>query len=309
VTTSANTSDHKPAVTVVVVTFNSEDLMPGFFQALPRGLVGVDAAEIVVADNGSTDRSIEISRELWPQVTVVPMGRNAGYAAGINAAVRAARPSDAIVVLNADIRLGDESIARLLDTVAESGVGIAVPRLVDGDGQLLKSLRREPTVLRTLGEAVLGGTRAGRYGSLGEVVEQNRRYDIATEADWASGCAWLISRECWDTVGTWDESFFLYGEDADYALRARDRGFRLKLAPTASAIHLVGSSHQIPRLWAMSVWNRYRLFRRRHGPLRSAAFRGTLMLNEGIRALPGRTVHRAGFAALVRSKSRPDEVR
>ena len=132
---------------------------------------------------------------------------------------------------------------------------------------------------------------------------------MATEADWASGCAWLISRECWDTVGPWDESYFLYAEDIDYALRARDQGFRLRLAPEATAVHSVGPSHEVPRLWAMSVWNRYRLYRGRHGALRSALFRLSLLLNEALRAIRGRPIHKAGFAALLRSTNRPEEVR
>lgn len=302
------TADRDFSVTIIVVTYNSEHDLLGFFEALPEGLVGVRKAEVVVADNASSDRSAEVVNELWPEATVVRMGRNAGYAAGINAAVTAAELSDAILVMNADIRLEERSVARLIETLRKPTIGIAVPRLVDGDGELLRSLRREPTVSRALGEAVLGGRLAGMYPALGEVIEDKESYDVATEADWASGCAMLISRACWDTIGPWDESLFLYAEDTEYSLRARDHGFRLELAPEATAVHLVGESHQVPRLWAMSVWNRYRLFRRRHGPLGSVAFRAALMLNEALRAYR-RPVHRAGLAALVRAKDRPEEVR
>lgn len=308
-TASFGSGRRPTTVTVVVVTFNSEDQLPGFFESLPQGIAGVDDYEVVVADNGSSDRSIEMAKELWPGATVVSMGRNTGYAGGINGAVKASQPSDAILVLNPDIRLGDHSIRWLLDAVEAPDVGIAVPRLVDGEGELLKSLRREPTVGRALGEAVLGGRRAGRYPALGEVIEDEGLYDVVTEADWASGCAMMISRACWDTIGPWDESFFLYAEDTDYALRAGDQGFRLKLAPQATAVHLGGQSHEVPSLWAMSVWNRYRLFRRRHGAIASAAFRVSLLLSEVLRLVLGRPVHRAGVAALVRGTHRPDRVR
>jgi GT2 family glycosyltransferase len=298
-----------PSVTIVVVTYNSADVLPGFFDALPAGLEGIEGEEVVVADNGSSDRSVEIARDRWPAATIVETGRNGGYAGGINDGVRAARPSPAVLVLNPDIRLGSHAVAALLDALDEEEVGIVVPRLVDGGGRLLKSLRREPSVGRALGEAVLGGRLAGRYSALGEVVEDEASYETSTEADWASGCAMLVSRACWDAIGPWDESFFLYAEDTEYALRARDRGFRLMIAPEAKAVHLVGPSHEDPRLWAMSVWNRYRLFRRRHGPVTSAAFRGSLVLNEAIRSLAGRRAHRAGLAALLRTSSRPEEVR
>lgn len=307
--TTPFTNGDVSSVTVVVVTFNSEMLLPAFFAALTDAIGELEMVEVVVVDNGSDDGSVRITQELWPEATIVKMGRNAGYAAAINAAVAEARHSSGILVLNDDIRLGPSSIERMLETLAEPGIGIAVPRLRDGEGDLLKSLRREPTVLRALGEALLGGERAGRYSLFSEVIQESANYDEATTAPWASGCAWLISRECWDMVGRWDETFFLYAEDIDYALRARDHGFRLQLAPSAAAVHLVGPSHDIPRLWAMSVWNKYRVFRRRHGPVHSGAYRGALILNEGLRAMAGRSIHRAGLAALVRQESRPEEVR
>jgi GT2 family glycosyltransferase len=296
-------------LTVVVVTYNSEELLPDFFASLGPALAGVDTYEVVVSDNASVDGSLQLASELWPDATMVTSEENRGYAAGINTGVAAARPSDAIVVLNHDVRLGPGSLRVLLDTVDDPGVGIAVPRLLDGDGRLLKSLRREPTVLRALGEALLGGDRSGRSPWLGHVVQDDQSYRTPTEASWASGCAALISRECWDAVGPWDESFFLYSEDVDFALRSHDQGFRLMLTPEAEAVHLVGPSRDEPQLWAMSVWNRYRLFRRRHGPLRSAGYWLALFLNESTRAVAGRRIHRSGVAALISRSGRPVQVR
>lgn len=295
-------------VTLVVVSYNSARLLPDFFASLPDALAGVGEAEIVVADNASGDDTLAVVARLRPDATVVPLETNRGYAAGINAAVAAARPSDAILILNDDIRLGRGSVRLLLDALDPPSVAITVPRLVDGNGDLLKSLKREPAVTRILGEALLGGDRSGRVPWLGEVVQDEAAYDLPTEAVWASGCAWLISRECWDAVGPWDESFFLYAEETEYALRSRDAGYRLRLVPSATAVHLVGPSHENPRLWAMTVWNKYRLFRRRHGRLESGAFWLALFLNEALRAAAGRRVHRAGLAALVSKAARPVEV-
>jgi GT2 family glycosyltransferase len=295
-------------ITIVVVSFNSASLLPDFFASLPQALEGIRETEVVLADNDSTDGSIEVARREWPDVTVVALPRNLGYSAGINAAVAAARPADAILISNDDIRFRPGSIRRLLDHLTPP-FGIVVPRLIDSDGTLLKSLKREPSVLRVLGEALLGGDRSGRISLLGEVVQDPDAYRRPTEAAWASGCALLIDRLCWDAVGPWDESFFLYAEDIDFALRAGDRGFRLRLVPEAEAVHLVGPSHENPRLWAMSVWNRYRVFRRRHGILRSTAYRVALIVNEALRAALGRKVHRAGLGALLSARFRPEEVR
>ena len=158
---------------------------------------------------------------------------------------------------------------------------------MDGDGAVLRSLRREPTVLRAVGEAVVGGERAGRYRHWGEVVSDPDSYTHAKEADWATGAAMLVSRECLAAVGPWDESFFLYSEEVDFALRARDRGFRLRYEPAAGAVHLGGESGIDPALWALLTRNRIRLYRARHGRVRTAAFTGAVVLNEAVRAAAG----------------------
>jgi N-acetylglucosaminyl-diphospho-decaprenol L-rhamnosyltransferase len=296
-------------VTIIGVSYNSARLLPDLLASLPDATAGLDSHEVVIVDNASSDDSVTIVRESAPGVNVIALPKNVGYAGGINAGVDAAKPSKAILVLNDDIRLHEGAIVPLLKAVGDPGVGIAVPLLVDPAGRLLKSLRREPSVSRIFGEAILGGDRSGRFERLGEVVQDPAAYKRRSSAAWASGSAWLISRRCWDAVGLWDESYFLYAEDIDFALRSRDAGYSLVLVPEARATHLVGPSHRDPRLWSMSVWNRYRVFRRRHGPIHSAAFRLGLILNELIRALMGRTIHRAGLAALVMESRRPPEVR
>lgn len=303
-------SSNRVVTTLVVVTYNSADLLEDFFASLPEALEGIASYRIVVSDNASTDASVALSRRLCPEALIVTAGANRGYAAGINSGVAASGPTRSVFVLNDDIRLGRGAVRTLIDALAaDPDVGIAVPRLVDGHGNLLLSQRRAPTVGRAYGEAILGGDRAGRYPWLGGVVQDEGAYQHNAFPTWASGCAWLISESCWQSVGGWDESLFLYSEDVDYALRARDAGFRLAFIPEAEAVHLVGPSHTNSRLWSMLIWNRYRLYRRRHGPLQSLLFRGGLLLNEVLRAAAGSEVHAAGAWALVAESRRPPEVR
>ena len=116
----------------------------------------------MVADNASTDGSLDLVRRRRPDARLIEVGRNLGYSAGINAAVAAAAPSDAVLILNPDVRLARGSVATLAAGLREPGVGIAAPRVTGPDGALDHSLRRDPTVLRALGEALLGGRLAGR---------------------------------------------------------------------------------------------------------------------------------------------------
>ena len=284
-------------VAVVVVTYNSERLLDDLFASFDEGLKGV-RWHLTVADNASADGTVPLLRRLAPAATIVEMGRNAGYAAGINAAVRASPPHSAILVLNPDVRLMPGCVAELLGAL-RPGTGLVVPRLVNGKSELIESLRREPTVLRAWGDALLGARRAGRYATLGEVVTDRRRYDGETVADWAEGSTLLISAECWLRCSPWDESFFMYSEETDFGLRAHDAGFEIRYVPTAHAVHLEGGSAQSPGLWTLLMLNRVRLFRRRNGRIRTAAYWAALVIREASRASLGQATSRAAVKALV----------
>ena len=109
----------------------------------------------------------------------------------------------------------------------------------------------------------------------------------------------LISAQCWRACAPWDESFFLYSEETDFALRARDAGYATRFTPQARAVHLGGESRQSSGLWSLLVLNRVRLYRRRRGRLRGVAFWAALLLRELSRAAIGRRPSRAAARALL----------
>lgn len=289
-------------LTVVVVTYDSAPLLPALFASLDEGLAGVDRAEVVVVDNASSDGSADVARRLAPAATVIDAGGNAGYAAAINLGVRSRRLRGAVLVLNPDVRLTPGTARALLRALDDPTVGIAAPRIEDEDGAVQLSLRRAPTVARALGEAVLGGTRAGRSACFGEVVADRRAYQSGTDAEWATGAALAIAPRCLDAVGEWDESFFLYSEETDYALRARDAGLRLRYVPGAVVTHIGGDAHRSPALWALLARNRVRLYGKRHGAAETAAFRAAVVLNELVRSR--HATHRAALRALLSPRHR-----
>lgn len=285
---------------VVVVTYNAADVLPTVAASLPAAVDGLELVEVVVVDNASSDGSVELAKRLLPEATVVETGRNLGYAAAFNAGVRAAGPARAYAILNPDLALGPRALTRLVETLDETGAGVAVPRLLDNDGALLPSLRRRPTVLRAAGEAVLGGRRAGRHPRLGELVVDGRAYERRSEADWASGAAMVIASACLAAVGPWEESFFLYSEETDFCLRAGDAGYRVVLEPEAEAVHIGGDAPSNPTLYALQRVSSVRLFARRHGRARTQAFRLALAAGELARSGVRRgKVHQAAWRALV----------
>jgi N-acetylglucosaminyl-diphospho-decaprenol L-rhamnosyltransferase len=286
-------------VTIVVVLYNSAAHVDAFLDSLPAATEGVPAWQLIAVDNGSTDDGPARVSTRAPEAVVVRQD-NRGYAAGINVGIAAAESSQAVLVVNPDTRLGAGSVLAMLAELSDPGVGIAVPRLFTTDGRLGWSLRREPTVLRALGEAVLGGSRAGRFPALGEIICDPAMYQRSACADWASGCAMMISRACLNTVGRWDERYFMYSEETDFALRARDAGFALRLTPKAVVVHVGGEGQYSPHLHSMLTVNRVRLFAGRHGTAHTAAFWGVVTIGEALRAVFGAPVHRAALRALLR---------
>ena len=294
--------------TVVVVTYDSAPLLPGLVSTLSTALAD-GGHELVFVDNASADDTCDVVHRLAPTANLVALDRNRGYAAGINAGIAAASPdADAVIVMNPDVRPSRHCVEHLLEALGHDGVGIAVPRLLDADGHLSFSLRRRPTVGRAFGEAVLGGTRAGRHPRLGEVVTDLDAYEEPTTADWATGAIMAISRRCLAAVGVWNEDFFLYSEETEFCARASARGFATRLVPEAEAQHIGGEMGTSPRLWAMQVCNRVRLYERGHGRVATALFRVGVGVNEALRAARGSDVHRAGLVALLSPSRRPVEV-
>jgi N-acetylglucosaminyl-diphospho-decaprenol L-rhamnosyltransferase len=286
-------------VTVAVVTWNSAEVLPGLVDSLPAGAADVPY-RLVVVDNDSHDGTAALARRLRPDATVVQTGRNAGYAAGVNAAVAAMPDAPAVLVLNPDVRLRPGCLSSLLAALDRPGAGIAVPRLSDAHGDLILSMRRRPTLARAFADAFLGATLAGRWPVLGEVVSDPGRYDDDASPDWAEGSTQLVSRACLDACGPWDESYFLYSEETEFHLRAGARGFGVRYVAGAGAVHLEGESGTSPLLWALLTANRLRLFSRLSSRPRTALYWLALVLRESSRAARGDAIARAAVRVLLR---------
>jgi GT2 family glycosyltransferase len=292
-------SDGEVDVVVIAVTWNSSEVIAGLIDSVPGAMCELSWS-LVVVDNASSDATLEIVATSAPDATVLQLGRNAGYAAGINAGLRGQGARKAVLVVNPDVRLDRGCVRTLVEALTDPTVGVAVPSLRDASGRLTFSQHRDPTVFRALGDALLGGGRAGRLEALGETVTRPESYASSIDVDWASGAVMALSTSCVEAVGNWDESFWLYSEETDYCLRARALGYRVRYISDARAVHLEGDTHADAYLWTTLTLNRVRLYRRGHGRLSSAGFQGAVMVNEALRGLAGRRASRTALAALVK---------
>lgn len=284
-------------LSVVIVTYNSAAALPALLDSLPAGLKGVEHFDVIVADNQSQDGSADRAQAHPIGATVIRMGRNAGYAAAINAAAAIAHPDSDLLILNPDLRLYPDSVKPLIEHLAAPRVGVVVPLNYREDGSIDPTLRREPSMLTAWADAVLGGTLAARLG-WGEIVGEAARYDHCGTIEWATGSALLVAARARRAVGNWDESFFLYSEEVDYQRRMREAGFDIVYEPRSKVVHACGGSGSSPGLFALLTSNRIRYYGRHHGFLRTAMFRLGIAAGQAARFWRG-SPHRAALYSAV----------
>jgi N-acetylglucosaminyl-diphospho-decaprenol L-rhamnosyltransferase len=283
----------------VVVTYNSAHVIEGLLDSMPGALGGLRATVIVV-DNGSTDGTPGLVAARSDCRLIKDTNR--GYAAGINVGIRQAGDVPAVLVLNPDVRMGPGSIPPLLAALQIPGTGITAPQIRTCEGGLEYSLRREPTILRGIGLNRTG------LAVFSEYVTPGSAYARGRTADWALGAVLMMSRECLASVGEWDESFFLYSEETDYCLQARDLGLATRYVPESVAVHIGGQSGQSNTTHAMQAVNRVRLYRRRHRAPASLVYLAVNALSELSWALRGNSRSWFAVKALLRPRLRPQEL-
>ncbi|WP_134742395.1 glycosyltransferase family 2 protein [Nocardioides sp. 503] len=286
-------------VDVVVVTYNSAATIGPLLDSLPAA-AGALSYRTTIVDNASVDATpAVVARRADAQLVPAP---NDGYAAGLNRGVAAAGGSGPILMLNPDCVLEPGCVERLVEAQEETGAGVVVPQVLDQDGATARSLRREPSLPRSVGFG------ESRWPLLSEVVTDDAAYARRHPVDWATGAVMLVSRDCYDALGGLDESFFMYSEETDLCLRARDLGLLTVVEPRALAMHLGAASGQSPELYAMQAVNRVRLYRRRHGAAASLLFLMLAVAREAGRALAGDPEARRALESLVRRSRRPAQL-
>jgi N-acetylglucosaminyl-diphospho-decaprenol L-rhamnosyltransferase len=220
---------------VVVVTFN----------ALPwieRCLESVRGNEVIVVDHGSTDGTVALVLERFPEVRLIEQ-ENRGMGGGNNAGMRAAHGRYALL-LNSDAWVVDDAIERLAAYAdAHPEVAVVGPRLVNPDASLQPSVRGFPTLWRLATEYFFLRKLAPHTRAFNAFYGGGFEYDRAAEVESLYGAALLVRREAADAVGLFDESFFMFSEETDWLYRFRQAGWRIAFCPAGEVVHVGGASH------------------------------------------------------------------
>ena len=240
---SDSVSLRSPAVTVltevdcVVVSYNSAADLPSCVDSLTNQ-EGI-SVHVVVVDNLSSDDSVVTARQRG--CTVIVNDSNRGFAAAVNQGLQQGS-APWVLILNPDAQMASGALYTLAEGAQADGtVGCVGPRTLDDDGAEYPSRRSFPSIVT-----------AAVHGFLGSVWPANpatRRYhaddtpgDRPSVVDWVSGSCMLLPRRAGESVGGFDERYFMYVEDMDLCFRLRRAGWKTVYEPAATVMHSRGRS-------------------------------------------------------------------
>ncbi|MBV9582520.1 MAG: glycosyltransferase family 2 protein [Chloroflexi bacterium] len=227
-------------VSIVVLNYNTREHLRACLAALCWGSL---QAEVLVVDNASSDGSADMVAADFPWVHLIRSPRNGGFAFGNNQALRRAR-GEAVLILNPDTLMPPDGVTALVNALREHPeAGIIGPKLLRPDGSMHLACRRSfptPQVsfyrFSGLGRLRPNSPRFGQY---------NLTYvdpDLPIEVDSVCGACLLVRRSVIERIGMLDERFFMYGEDLDWCLRARQAGWTVRYEPSIVVQHQHGAA-------------------------------------------------------------------
>ncbi len=222
-------------IAVVILNWNGRKMLERFLPSVTQHTTG--EAEVIIADNGSTDDSIAFLKEHYPSLRLILMDKNYGFAEGYNKALSQIE-ADYYVLLNDDVEVTPgwtEKVVQLMES--DPQIAIAQPKLMMYD-------QRD-----TFEYAGGAGGFIDSYGypfcrgRLFSTLEQDHgQYDDPREIFWASGAAMYVKAAVWKEMGGLDGDFFAHMEEIDFCWRCKNKGYKVMYCPEAVVYHVGGGT-------------------------------------------------------------------
>ena len=228
-------------ISVVIVSYNSRELLHDCLASME----GEPFDQVIVIENASSDGSVEMVARDFPWVILIKSVKNDGYGAAANLAI-ASCSSKYVLLLNCDTLLQPGAL-QVLYNYLEQHIHVAIvgPALVKLDGTRQASCFTFPTPLQTLlKETSLSKIRLNE--------RSNSSPDSARSVSWVLGAALAIRRTAFESVGGFDQSFFMYYEEVDLCYRLNKSGWQTHFTPAATVTHIGGASTKQQRA-AMAI--------------------------------------------------------
>lgn len=230
-------------VAVVIPSWNGEALLPACLESLRRQ--SLPPAEVLVVDNGSNDASLALLDRSFPEVRAISLATNRGFAAAVNAGIRATS-TEYVALLNNDAEAEPGWLAALVAAAERERAGMVASKILDAD---------DPNRIEGIGLEVDGD---GNPRQIGRGEPDGPPFAAARNVFGPIGAAALYRRDLFEDVGVFDEDFFAYLEDVDLAWRARRAGWCCIYEPDAVVRHRRASTgRRIPRRVRYLLWRNH----------------------------------------------------
>ena len=252
-------------LSVIIVNYNVRAYLEQCLRTVFEALKGVDG-DVFVVDNQSTDGSVEMVREKFPQVKLIANRENVGFSRANNQAIRESA-AEYVLLLNPDTVVGEDVFRTVITFMdkrpACGGLGV---KMIDGAGRFLPESKRGLPTPAVAFYKIIGLTRLfprskvfGRY-HLGHLPENG-----AAPIEILSGACMFLRKRTLDEVGLLDESFFMYGEDIDLSYRITMGGYENWYLPEARIIHYKGESTKKSSVnYVFVFYNAMAIFAKKH---------------------------------------------
>jgi N-acetylglucosaminyl-diphospho-decaprenol L-rhamnosyltransferase len=256
-------------LSVVIVSYNTRELLRGCLTSVISTLSSSRLyCEVLVVDNASTDGSVTMVQDTFPQVSLLINRENRGFAAANNQAIGKSRGRH-VLLLNPDTLVREGALEGMVEFLDEHGqVGVVGPKLIYPDGSFQHSAFTFPTLpmilldFFPLNHRLINSRLNGRYPRA--LYEAREPFSI----DHPLGAGLMVRRKTIEEIGLLDERFFIYCEEIDWCLRIKRAGWKIYCLPQAEIVHYVAQSTAQFRdeMFVELHKSRYRLYKKHYAP-------------------------------------------
>ncbi len=221
-------------IAIVILNWNGKKLLEQF---LPSVIVNSQNATVYVADNASTDNSVDFVKQAFPSIKIIQNTENGGYAKGYNDALKQIS-SKYFVLINSDIEVTENWLSPIIDLM-DSDINIAAcqPKLLN------YNIRDEFEYAGASGGFIDFLCYPFCRGRIFQDIEKdNGQYDDITEVFWATGACLFIRSDAYMKVGGLDEDFFAHQEEIDLCWRLKHNGYKIMSQPKSVVYHVGGAT-------------------------------------------------------------------
>ena len=268
----------RPDLSIVIVSYNTREMLRDCLNALPAGAQGL-TTEVFVVDNNSPDGSIEMVQKEFPSVICIANRDNAGFTKANNQALKLAQ-GEFVVILNPDTETELRSMTTLVNFLREhTDTGAVGPKLLNTDGSLQHNGRRFPTPYREfLGHSGLANWNRVKFDR--EMEYGREDFNILAEVDQVSGACMMVPKRVMDEVGMLSEDFYMYYEEVEWCWRIRQAGYKVYYLPDARVVHhWMGSVRQASHAMTARMFKSALTYYQKTGtPRQRLAIRGVIAM-------------------------------